>query len=208
MKTLIAHEFPEPTKLIDAAFADLQIAAGKDQAAKATLGDIAALARPWDPAQCPPTLRRELWIWLDAVVTWINRDYIWQADRIIPACWPAHPHIVHEIATVACRRLSAQASLLADQLEDWQRVILPTFLDRMTTRLGGSPCQPGHHKPWPAASRVTDFTSKTAVTSRQHSFAADTGHRPQAEPDASHPAQDNTDRSPTRTPLSAKETTP
>jgi hypothetical protein len=35
---------------------------------------------------CPqPELRAELWQWLDAVVTWLNTDYVWDVANIIPA---------------------------------------------------------------------------------------------------------------------------
>ena len=66
---------------------------GSQEARSAALSE---LARPWDPASCPPLLRKELWVWLDRVAGWFNHEYTWQADRVIPSCWPAHPHIVHE----------------------------------------------------------------------------------------------------------------
>ena len=104
---------------------------------------------------------------------WLNHDYSWQAERVIPACWPAHPHLVHELAVLACLRLSAGHALTAEAMEDWHRYALPGFFDRMLARLGGSPCQPGSHKPWPGAGRVSDYESADAVTRRSAAFEED-----------------------------------
>jgi hypothetical protein len=169
----ITRRFPHPTPLLEHAFADLQIARTGDDQARTGLGPLSGLARPWDPPSCPPLLRAELWAWLDRVVGWLNHDYSWQAERVIPACWPAHPHLVHELAVLACLRLSAGHALTAEAMEDWHRYALPGFYDRMHTRLGGSPCQPGSHKPWPGAGRATDYASADAVTKRSAVFEAD-----------------------------------
>jgi hypothetical protein len=177
----MTREFPEPTRLVRAAFAELQtalqIVRSDDEAAKKTLPPLSELSRPWDPPSCPPVLRRDLWRWLDQVAGWINHEYSWQADRMIPTCWPAHPHIVHELAVVASLRASAGHALTADAMEDWHRYVLPGFIERMTSRLGGSPCPPGSHKGWPGASRFTEYESAGAVTKRTSAFDSDTGHR-------------------------------
>ena len=182
MNNQIVQEFPPPTRLLTSAFAELQIARSDDDEARQALGDLSALARPWDPASCPPTLREELWIWLDRVVGWINHEYTWQHDRVIPACWPAHPHIVHDVAVIACLRYSAGHALTADPLEDWHRYALPAFFDRMTARLGGSPCPPGEHKPWPARGRFSDYESEGALRRRMDTYAKDTGRRGNTNP--------------------------
>ena len=56
-----------------------------------------------DPATITdPSLRAEAWDWLDAVVCWFNAEYVWDPTLgVIPACWPRHPHLVHEIAVIA-----------------------------------------------------------------------------------------------------------
>jgi hypothetical protein len=178
----IVREFPAPTNLLISAFAELQIARSDDEGARRTLGDISALARPWDPPTCPPTLRDALWIWLDRVVAWINHEYTWRHDQVIPACWPAHPHVVHEVAVIACLRYAAGHALTADALEDWHRYALPAFFDRISARFGGAPCQPGEHKKWPSAARYTDYESDSAVRKRIDRYALDTDRRPCAHP--------------------------
>ena len=185
----IVREFPEPTKLLASAFAQLQIARDGNDEAKKALGPLSELSRPWDPPSCPPMLRKELWVWLDRVVGWLNHEYTWQAERVIPSCWPAHPHIVHEVAVLACLRLSAGHALAADALEDWHRYVVPGFFDRMLARLGGSPCQPGQHKPWPGASRFTDYESPGAISKRREAFEKDTSRRTSSPPPARNGAR-------------------
>jgi len=173
----MVREFPEPTRLLAAAFAQLQIARDGDEQARKALGPLTELPRPWDPPSCPPILRTQLWGWLDRVVGWLNHEYTWQADKVIPSCWPAHPHIGHEVAALACLRLTAGHALTADAIEDWHRYAVPAFYDRMLTRLGGSPCQPGTHRPWPGASRFTDYESVGALTKRHEAYETDTSRR-------------------------------
>jgi hypothetical protein len=48
-----------------------------------------------------------LWLRLEAVVAWPVTDYVWEAADTIPACWPQHPHLVHEIAVLADQRRRA-----------------------------------------------------------------------------------------------------
>jgi hypothetical protein len=39
--------------------------------------DLRDLPRPWDPATCEtPQLRKEVRSWLEAVVTWLNHEYV------------------------------------------------------------------------------------------------------------------------------------
>ena len=78
------------------------------------------LPRPWDPPTCvDPDLRAELWEWLEAVVTWLNHEYVWDVSGIIPHCWPKHPHLVHEVAVLADLRRRAGQALSSDALEEW-----------------------------------------------------------------------------------------
>jgi hypothetical protein len=170
----ITNGFPQPTKLIRTAFVQLQVARSGDEDEVADLGPLSDLPRPWDPPSCPPSLRHELWLWLDTVAGWINHDYSWQADNCIPGCWPAHPHIAHELAVVAALRLEAGHALSAGALEEWHHYALPGFLDRMTNRLGGSGCPPGKHHDWPAAGRHRDYESVAGLNRRLKVFSSDT----------------------------------
>ena len=170
----IILSFPEPTRLIRAAFADLDIARSGDEAATADLGPLSDLPRPWDPPTCPPTLRQELWLWLDTVASWINRGYCWQADQCIPGCWPVHPHIAHELVVVAALRFEAGRALSANGLEEWHQYTLPGFLDRMSNRLGGNGCPPGKHQECPAAGRHRNFESTECLARRVEAFSSDT----------------------------------
>lgn len=168
---MITNPFPEPTTLIQHALSQLHLAAIDD-----TVSDDPSLPRPWDPASCPPTLRREVWYWLDDVAAWINTDHNWQPDHAVPGCWPAHPHIANELAVVACQRLAAGRALAPDRLDDWHRHTLPQFLDRMTNELHMG-CPPGKHRDWPAASRHRQYTTADAVDRRRKAFAVDTDGR-------------------------------
>ena len=173
---MISTEFPVPDRLVRHAFAQLRVAKSGTLAAKAAeLGDVkpADLPLPWDPPSCSATLRARVWVWLDRVSAWINHEYSWQFDRMIPSCWPAHPHIAHELAVVACLRYDAGCALSPDALEDWHRYALPGFLDRMAGRLGSNGCPPGRHTDWPGRSRHQDFESASADQRRWDAFAAD-----------------------------------
>jgi hypothetical protein len=85
--------------LVALAYRELdRVAAGSPEQVRA-LGDARLLPRPWEPATCrTPQLRQQLWLWLDAVVDWLVTEDVWEAADTIPACWPQHPHLVHEIA--------------------------------------------------------------------------------------------------------------
>ena len=136
---------------------------------KAKLGPIARLPRPWALHTCPPSLLSTLLLWLDDVAGWINHDYSWRVARPIPACWPAHPHIVHELAVLAWLRVVADEALDVGPLEDWQRYALPSFASRLAERLGDS-CGSGHDD-WPGGSRHGGYRSEAAVEARQQAFA-------------------------------------
>jgi hypothetical protein len=112
------------------------------------------LPRPWEPECCPPKLRGEIWAWLDEVVDWLNTEYCWDPDGLIPACWPHHPHLVHELVVLADQRRLAGQAVTSDLLEEWHRYTLPSFHDRLRKRLR-SHCDEGH-QPWPATGRHLD----------------------------------------------------
>lgn len=139
---------------------------------RALLGDIRLLPRPWDLATClTPGLRQEVWTWLDAVVTWLNVEYVWDVGGTIPSCWPHHPHLVHEIAVLADQRRIADAGYSSDALESWHRYSLPAFTDRMRTRLKNH-CEDGH-QPWPARGRLARHAADNSRRDRTDGFNAD-----------------------------------
>ena len=136
------------------------------------------LDRPWDPAGCSMVVRAQLWPWLDDVAGWLNHEYGWQTAHSIPSCWPLHPHLVHELAVLACLRIAGGEATSPHMFEEWHRYALPGFLERMADRLGPAGCQPPRHLDWPAKSRYTEYTSPEAVDRRNQIFEADTGGHP------------------------------
>lgn len=168
----IAGQFPRPGPLVRLAYGELELAQSGTDHQKRALGKLSELARPWDPPSCPPALRTQVWAWLDQVAGWINHEYIWMPDRFVPSCWPAHPHIAHELAVIADLRRSAGCALTGEALEDWHRYALPAFLDRATCRLGTS-CGPAKHDDWPAAGRHREFGSQRARAVRSELFSRD-----------------------------------
>jgi hypothetical protein len=112
-----------------------------------------------------------LWLWLEAVVAWLVTEYVWEATDTIPACWPQHPHLVHEIAVLADQRRRAGHAFTGDALEEWHRYSLPAFTERMKSRLR-SHCEDGHQA-WPAKGRHTRHTAEASRRSREDRFAAD-----------------------------------
>ena len=176
MGRLLAQPFPLPdTPKLTAAYDDLHAAASGDTN---RIGDPAKLARPWDPPSCrDPGLREELWVWLDKVVDWFNTEYVWDhtGGAIIPACWPLHPHLVHEIASLADQRRRAGIDLTSNSLEEWHRYTVPDFTERLRTRTR-TLCDE-EHKPWPARSRHNRNTSAPARHDREAAFAGDIEER-------------------------------
>jgi hypothetical protein len=79
----------------------------------------------------PPHLRKKVWSWLDAVVTWLNVEYVSDVADAVPGCWPLHPHLVHEFAVLADQRRRAGQALTSDALEKWHRYSLPAFVERL-----------------------------------------------------------------------------
>jgi len=109
-------------------------------------------------------------LWL-VVVTWLNREYVWDVGAVIPSCWPKHPHLVHEIAVLADQRRRASTSLTSDALEEWHRYALPAFIDRVRTRVKDH-CEEGHQG-WPARSRYARHISDQASRERRDVYGRD-----------------------------------
>ncbi len=178
----LARAFPRPGRLVDHAYWELNIAANGTPEQVKALGDLRRLPRPWDPPTCThPDLRLEVWVWLDDVVTWINHEHVWDTDAYIPACWPEHPHLVHDVAVLADQRRRAGMGNTSDALEDWHRYALPAFLDRMKDRLK-SHCENGH-QPWPSTSRHARHSSDPHRRKRIRAFKDD-AQRPPPQPTA------------------------
>jgi hypothetical protein len=161
------RDFPHIGELMRVAYVDLWLAgAVRDQEQAQTVGVADDLPRPWDPATChDPQLRREVWQWLDQVVEWINTEYAWNVDGLIPECWYLHPHLVHGLGVVADQRRRTGLAYTSDALEEWQRYCLPSFLDRMRNRIR-SYCD-GTHKAHPGQARILHYDASESVRARQ-----------------------------------------
>ena len=184
MTGLLVLPFPTPSSNeLRKAYNDLYLAVNGDEEAKKRIGNPNKLPRPWDPPTCTkPALRRELWAWLDEVVIWFNHEYVWDHNAgMIPACWPQHPHLVHEIAVLADQRRRASLDPTSSALEEWHRYGVPSFLERLKTRTKNS-CDE-HHAHWPAEARHSRGASHGAAEVRGRMFAADAGALGAPEPE-------------------------
>jgi hypothetical protein len=153
-------------------YGKLDLAISRHQDQLLPLHDQATLQRPWDPATCQtPRLRRQVWLWLEAVVIWLNHEQVWDVADVIPTCWPQHPHLVHEIAVLADQRHRAGQALTSDRLEEWHRRSLPEFTERMKTRLRNH-CQEDHQT-WPANGRYSRHIAEASRRRRMEAYAAD-----------------------------------
>ena len=168
---MVTRAFPQPGRLVQAAYRELQIAQFGTDEERVALGRVETLARPWDPPSCAPAVRGQVWAWLEQVAAWVNHEYGWNLERLIPPCWPGHPHLAHELAVLADQRRTAGQAAGSDQLEDWHRYSLPLFLDRMLARLGNH-CVTTHDE-WPASARHRAFTSDANRRARTAWFADD-----------------------------------
>jgi hypothetical protein len=90
-----------------------------------------------------------------------------------PPCWPQHPHLVHEIAVLADQRRRAGLAPTSDALDEWHRYSLPSFTERMKTRLRNH-CHEDHQS-WPAKGRHTRHIAEASRHRRMHAYAADLG---------------------------------
>lgn len=175
---LIVSRFPAPPAVIQQVLNTLTTLRGGDKAAIAELGDTTGLCRPWIVSTVPAEFRQELWLWCDQVASWLNGGYVWRPVNLIPACWPRHPHLAHELPVLACLRAAAEDANGPELLEDWHRQALPTFFERLAVRLGESTCRTGQHQDWPAASRYAAYNSDEARTDRSELFHLDTHPAP------------------------------
>jgi hypothetical protein len=150
---LMAAPFPTPPGVVAGVLDELRIAAAATDETDHEARRVALLPRPWDPPSCLPEIRLSMYAWLDAVVAWINEEHTWRTDRVIPVCWDLHPHVVHELATVACLRWEATLARTPAALEEWHRFTLPAFLGRVVDRIGETGCPPGRHQPSPGMGR-------------------------------------------------------
>ena len=170
---MLVEPFPQVGALIIRAYADLsRVEQAKNVDEVRDLGPLEWLPRPWDVTTCrDPGLRREVWEWLDAVVGWINTQHAWLADSLIPGCWPQHPHLVHEIGSLADQRRRAGLAVTSELLEEWHRYAVPQFLDRIHTRTRGV-CEDGHKNP-PGTARTSRYHALAATDARQDLFTQD-----------------------------------
>jgi hypothetical protein len=171
---VLVQPFPQPGRLVQLAYRELDLAASRQQDHLLPLRDQGNVPRPWDLGSCEtPQLRKEVWSWLEAVVTWLNHEYVWDVTDVIPPCWPQHPHLVHEIAVLADQRRRAGQALTSEALEDWHRYSLPSFTERMKMRLRNH-CQE-EHQSWPAKGRHTRHIAEASRHRRMRAYAADLG---------------------------------
>lgn len=176
MRVQVVEAFPAPPRLVAKAYSKLRVLQIGSDEEIAALGPLELLERPGDPDRCGPATRRQLWDWLDDVAAWVNHEYGWGVERLIPPCWPQHPHIAHELPVLADQRYTAGQAFHSGALEEWHRYGLPMFLDRMTSRVGNR-CVTKHDE-WPAAPRYRAFTSPEAASDRSARFDADTATPP------------------------------
>ena len=178
--------FPPPDGVeLKKAYRNLYLSANGTEAEKKRIGNPANLPRPWDPPSCTNSaLRREVWAWLEKFVIWFNHEYVWDHNAgMIPACWPQHPHLVHEIAVLADQRRRAGLDPTSSALEEWHRYGVPGFLERLKTRTKNA-CDE-HHSSWPAQGRRARHTSPDATAERAGAFEGDVAllNPPKAKPE-------------------------
>jgi len=177
--------FPEPGPMLQHAYLRLTIAATGSPAERQAAGNPDDLPRPWLPETCTdPRLRRDLWAWLEHVVIWINSQYTWDTTHLIPACWPAHPHLIRELAVIADQHLRARDALDSTPLEEWHRYTLPMFIDRTRARCRQH-CDSGH-KPSPGTGRQQRHRGSEAPA-REDDFHRDLRTLEHAEPAHARP---------------------
>jgi hypothetical protein len=164
----LAAGCPRPPSLIRVAATNLMLARTGTKEQKARLRPFEALPRPWIPSSCHASLLEVLLPWLDKVAAWLNHDYSWLLRRPIPECWPAHPHILHELAGLAWLRVVADQALDPGPLEDWHRYALPSFTTRLAERLGDN-CSTGHER-WPGAARQARYWDPESRAARAAVF--------------------------------------
>lgn len=173
MTTPMVRAFPSPGVQIKQLYRELNIAANGTDSEKKALGPLEDLPRPWNPATVTRSAQRSaLWAWLDAVVLWLNDQYVFDPADLVPPCWPQHPHLVHELAAVADLRYRADLDLNPTTLEEWHRYALPAFLDRMRRRLVQH-CEGGHPDHAPSHRSLVRYKSEESSQARWNTFRDD-----------------------------------
>ena len=112
----------------------------------------------------PEPLASAVWHWLDEVAYWLNHTYGWHETQVIPACWPRHENIAHELAALAFARHEVYVASTPAYIPRWH-ADLDDFYRRLTTTLGpNSLCLQGHHDALPH--RYTTDTANHAIATR------------------------------------------
>lgn len=157
--------FPIPGPQLRYLYRHYNLLAAATDAEQQKLRDRGINARPWDPATLGTSAQRlELWRWLEDVVLWFNHEYAWDTSQVIPDCWPEHPHLVHEIASLADERYRAALAYNGGFLADWHRQSVPLFLNRMRDTIRGH-CEE-RHQAWPARARHARHASQESFDQR------------------------------------------
>ena len=121
------------------AYAKLEVVLSGDQERIAALGPLERSNVPGTrPAAVEPCDAPSCGDWLDDVAAWVNHEYGWGVERLIPPCWPRHPHIAHELAVLADQRYTAGQAFHGGALEEWHRYSLP-HVSRADDRPAGEP---------------------------------------------------------------------
>lgn len=171
---VILTPFPAPPGSVQRALTLLDVLQRGSDEEREAAGDLSELPRPWDPVTCADDLREDVWAWCDQVAAWLNRDYAWRPQQMIPPCWPRHPAIARELPVLAMLRWNTHEATGPAAIEEWHRYALPGFYERMFDRLGESSCRTGKHQEWPAAGRYDAYTDVRAARERAQLLVADT----------------------------------
>lgn len=170
---VMVRPFPEPGPATHAIMVQLHLASVVPPNDEEAVHVLSQMPRPWDPSSCTGRLRSELWEWFELVAIWVNEQYLWNVTRLgIPECWPAHPHLVHDLAVLACGRYYTRLAVTPAPLEEWHRYTLPGFLERLQDRLGDA-CQPGKHQPRPRHERDIAHSATPARRRRTQRYLDD-----------------------------------
>jgi hypothetical protein len=133
---VLIQPFPQPGRLVQLAYRELDLATSRKQDHLLPLRDLANVPRLWDLGH----LRDAAAAKGGLVVVGGCRHLVESRVRLgccrcHPFCWPQHPHVVHEIAVLADQRHRAGRAPTGEALEEWHRYSLPDFTERMRTRL-------------------------------------------------------------------------
>jgi hypothetical protein len=113
-------------------------------------------AVPWlwlpgpNPGGGEPGQERDLARTLETFVGWYNAVYVGtdgSRARPIPACWPQHPGLAMEIATLAYTWWAANTGRTANirDAQQWHHQWRPAFTDRLLSWVHPH-CLDGHHR--------------------------------------------------------------